>query len=89
MTLVSLNDYAASVAKKLRKERKLTLKDMGGELGYKSTKIYFNIEHGQKSITLDELEKLCEIFGVKIGIFFEQKLDSVSRKRKKKSSQAG
>lgn len=85
---MKLNDYAASVAKKLRKERKLTLKDMGEVLGYKSTKIYFNIEHGQKSITLDELEKLCEIFGVKIGIFFEHNLDSVARKRKKKSSQA-
>ena len=76
---MKLNDYAASVAKKLRKERKLTLKDMGEVLGYKSTKIYFNIEHGQKSITLDELEKLCEIFGVKIGIFFEHNLDTVAK----------
>ena len=84
-----LNDYAAQVAKELRKERKITLEKMGEALGYKSTKIYFNIEHGQKSITLDELEKLCEIFGVKIGIFFEHNLDNVSRKRKKKSSQAG
>lgn len=82
-----LNEYAAGMAKKLRKERKISLEKMGEALGYKSSHSYFNLEHGKKAITLDELEKLCEFFNVKIAIFFEQRLDRVVIKNKKKSGQ--
>lgn len=84
---MSLNDYAAGIAKKLRKEHKLTLEEMGNVLGHRSSHGYFNIENGKKAITLVDIDIMCKHFGVPVGIFFEQKLDKVSRKRKKKSSQ--
>ena len=86
--LVSLNDYAAGIAKKLRKERKLTLEEMGNVLGQRSTHGYFNIENGKKAITLIDIEIMCKHFDVPVGIFFEKNIDRVSRKRKKKSGQS-
>ncbi|WP_040227187.1 helix-turn-helix domain-containing protein [Bhargavaea cecembensis] len=56
--------------KKLRKERKMTLKDVAGRTGF-SISFISQLERGVSSATLESLKKIAVALGVSPGDFFE------------------
>lgn len=55
--------------KSLRKERKLTLKDLAAETGV-SISFLSQVERGKSSVTLESLKKIADALGVNPSVFF-------------------
>jgi XRE family transcriptional regulator, regulator of sulfur utilization len=55
--------------KSLRKERKLTLKDLAAETGV-SISFLSQVERGKSSVTLESLKKISDALGVNPSVFF-------------------
>lgn len=50
------------VLKALRKAYNFSLLDMSAQLGYKTPMGYWNVENGERKVTLDTLYRLSKIF---------------------------
>ena len=55
--------------KSLRKERKLTLKDLAAETGV-SISFLSQVERGKSSVTLESLKKIADALSVNPSVFF-------------------
>lgn len=55
--------------KSLRKERKLTLKDLAAKTGV-SISFLSQVERGKSSVTLESLKKIADALGVNPSVFF-------------------
>ena len=59
----------------LRKQRKITLKELAGELGYSSYTYLNAIELGQKQPSLELVAKIVEIFDVSFDQLLNDELE--------------
>ncbi|KHO62691.1 MAG: hypothetical protein PWQ23_123 [Thermoanaerobacter sp.] len=74
--------------KKLRKDKKITQKEMAKFLGYKNKSGYCQLENGKVRMTLDKAKKISEILNVDIKeIFFDDEVQ-VSRTKHKDTETA-
>lgn len=62
--------------KRLRKEKKIKVKDMARMLGYESYQGYYKVEKGIRKISIEKLIKISQILGVDIkDLILEDKDD--------------
>lgn len=59
------------ILKKLRKERKLTLKDLAEQTGV-SISFLSQVERGKSSVTLESLRKIADALNVDPSVFFSE-----------------
>lgn len=57
--------------KKLRMERGYTLEETAKLLGYKSKSGYWALEHGRVKLTVEKIENLSKLYGVRKEIFLK------------------
>lgn len=57
--------------KKLRMERGYTLEETAKLLGYKSKSGYWALEQGRVKLTVEKIENLSKLYGVRKEIFLE------------------
>lgn len=73
----------AGKLKKLRKDKKITQKEMAKFLGYKSKSGYCQLENGKVRMTLDKAKKISEILNVDIKeIFFDDEVKNLEQNTK-------
>ncbi|WKA55445.1 helix-turn-helix domain-containing protein [Planococcus shixiaomingii] len=65
------SDAMGIILKKLRKERKLTLKELAEQTGV-SISFLSQVERGKSSATLESLRRFADALDVNPGIFFEE-----------------
>jgi len=65
-----MDDNLGMTIKKLRKNQKLTLKNLAEETGF-SISFLSQLERGKSSATLESLKKISQALGVEPGFFFK------------------
>ncbi|MFE6168538.1 helix-turn-helix domain-containing protein [Viridibacillus arvi] len=63
-------DFLGATLKKIRKERKYTLKELASQIGV-SISFLSQVERGKSNVTLESLKKISDALGVNPSIFFE------------------
>lgn len=67
-----MNKELGQKIKQLRKENKMTLKDLGSRLGVSESYIH-HMENGNRKISIELLQSVADVFNEDISYFFETK----------------
>lgn len=69
-------DFVGQKVRKLRKERAMTQSELAGRIGIIQSDLC-RMEKGEYKVSLDVLFRILQVFGMRIGEFFNEPLEDV------------